>query len=73
MVRLERELEAAVLDADILASREPAHGYHRLQVGLAEAQSPTTTTTNEPGTYRRREPFVAGLAAGAVSGVAAER
>ena len=38
-----------------------------------QAHSPTTSTTNEPGTYLRREPLVAGLAAGAVSGVAAER
>src|SRR5271157_2235369 len=48
----------------ILARQEPRP---------VKAHSPTTTTTNEPGTYLRREPLVAGLAAGAVSGVAAER
>ena len=37
-------------------------------------QSPTTSTTNDPGTYRRRPPFlVAGALAAAASGVAAER
>ena len=37
------------------------------------AHSPTTTTTNDPGTYRRPPFFVASLPAAAASGVAAER